>query len=96
MSRGLVRARQVRSTRGSALADLVGDVDEVGVVAVEANHVAVPVADRVDVDAVVDLAAEADDRRDAALGDVRDCRVRCVMRMMLAEAVSGFFSFFIA
>ena len=40
------------------------------------------VADQVDVDAVADLAAEADDRRDAALGDVR-C---CVMRMMLAEA----------
>ena len=64
--------------------DLVGAVDEVGVVAVEANHVGV-VADRVDVDAVVDLAAEADDRRDAALGGVRDC-VRCVVRMMLTEA----------
>jgi hypothetical protein len=61
--------------------DLVGAVDEVGVVAVEANHVGV-VADQVDVDAVADLAAEADDRRDAALGDVQ-C---CVMRMMLAEA----------
>jgi hypothetical protein len=60
---------------------VVGAVDEVGVVAVEANHVGV-VAEQVDVDAVADLAAEADDRRDAALGDVR-C---CVMRMTLAEA----------